>query len=449
MHIEPLDQRRLLAGNVEVAYADGKLTITGDDDENYFSILRAETGDGVVIQPNANTSINGAKKGTSATFPAPVNGLEIDLGRGFEDQVNLIGIRVGGHTRIVRPTSDSVGGSGWEVNIAHSRFSSLEIDADTAPTTQPTFNENVLAIRNTVIAGKLRVGFSNGAKDVLGIRDVRVGDGVEVSKRFSRPTFVTFNGVRVSGVSSVSTGGARDVVEMLGSEFDALSVRTRAGHDRIYERSTYYRVASSFDPGEGRNVVNRAVSLAWNFDKYTRRWEPGAVSNELSAQTVPTNAQAMESLGITAGIRDGAYTFTPADHVFNDYVFINHRLNTGDGLYVGQKYQLSFEVDVPRAFFDREVYVGATPFSQQLIRVPASGSNQVVLNTREGDTSPISNPGPDGTSGPFIHTHPNAVVTDSRGFLWLHVGVLRHAGTITGTPTAQIESVQVTLTPVG
>jgi len=92
--IEPLESRRMMAGDVSVLFADGSLDIIGDGADNAIYIYENTTG--IVVEGANGTTVNGVAGPLVAVPPLSkiTNDLNIDL-NGGDDSLVLFGFSVG------------------------------------------------------------------------------------------------------------------------------------------------------------------------------------------------------------------------------------------------------------------------------------------------------------------------------------------------------------------
>ncbi len=100
LFLEPLEQRYLLAGNVTASLVAGDLVVLGDEADNGFTVEQLvappdPTGGGggsggVLITPDATTSLNGLPPGQPWKTDGVVSNVHIDV-RGGQDQVQVVG----------------------------------------------------------------------------------------------------------------------------------------------------------------------------------------------------------------------------------------------------------------------------------------------------------------------------------------------------------------------
>ncbi|MBO0697245.1 MAG: hypothetical protein J2P46_02515 [Zavarzinella sp.] len=78
LRLEVLEGREVPAGNVTASLVGGRLTITGDDQDNVIQSLLV-TGTAVTVTPDGSTSVNGQTAGTAVTLPGAATSLTANL----------------------------------------------------------------------------------------------------------------------------------------------------------------------------------------------------------------------------------------------------------------------------------------------------------------------------------------------------------------------------------
>src|SRR5687767_10990720 len=86
-HLEALENRLMMNGNVLALLQSGDLIVRGDADDNQFVMSRRSTG-AIRIKGLEDTTINGKK---SVDLPQPSDDLMILMQQGGEDHVSIQG----------------------------------------------------------------------------------------------------------------------------------------------------------------------------------------------------------------------------------------------------------------------------------------------------------------------------------------------------------------------
>lgn len=205
---EPLENRKLLAGNVLATVINGELKVTGDNTSNSIALTSLLAADGTqrairIIGRTADgaaTLING--KSLPVDLVVPGAKVTIDA-RGGNDLISLNGLKTSGLTINTGGGKDSVrvtNGEDFSLNPviirtagANSSIADLELE-----------DESVV-ISNFKARRSLTISTGGG------------NDRVTISK------FAVTN-----GTTSINTGAGRDIVRISDSDFDRFTLETGA-----------------------------------------------------------------------------------------------------------------------------------------------------------------------------------------------------------------------------
>lgn len=241
LHLENLEQRSLLAGNVTASVTDGVLTIMGDAADNKLYIRQLDPTGPTDPWPGARyeiadlyprgkpvTTINGE---SSFIVEGVKNGIYINLGDG-NDFLN-----------ISRPGA---------ARNAAAVPGKLAIDMAGGRDTLRLYVVN----HRQVIA---RLGTSDDSVSLVGeVNHVSIlTDGQWASAPSGRDN-VQLGNLSVSGSASIETGGGNDEVRIAGVVFEGpLTVATGDGDDRInaWMTTTDSSAAVEIDTGNGQDGV--------------------------------------------------------------------------------------------------------------------------------------------------------------------------------------------------
>lgn len=227
--VEPLENKRLLAGDVFVSVSgDGTLLIRGDAESNGIAVTTGDSGGEVIVAglPSVGgeaTSINGAFERVS--FSGVSNGIRADLGDG-DDNARLFDMRLRGSVNIATGDGDdvvSVGGAAGSNGQMNSLFTGgLNISTGEG-------NDGV------------RVGSAGIFRGV----SFATGDGDDI---------VTIDGSRLRGSSQIVTDGGADNVNVSRSLVSSIRMGTGAGDDRVNLASSSF-VAVGVSTGDDSDQV--------------------------------------------------------------------------------------------------------------------------------------------------------------------------------------------------
>lgn len=191
-HIEPLEDRIFLSGNVTANVNRGVLTITGDKQANTIQIVR--NGDTVSVIPDAGTTINKGAAGAAVDLLGVTGAIKIVMGAG-NDSVAISGQAIDG---LSRPFAVAQGLGNLTVNLGagDDELILAGLAADNVSIATGAGNNRIVvtgldpdnaaggpADVQTVLLGKLTITGSAGHEtvDLLGIKT-----GGDVNLKLSR-----------------------------------------------------------------------------------------------------------------------------------------------------------------------------------------------------------------------------------------------------------------------
>ena len=256
MHVEPLESRRLLAGDVSVSLHDGRLAVIGDAADN--SLLVEADGDARLrLTGRAGTTVAGR---ASVVIDRPTRGSTFSM-RGGNDRLTFGNVTFAGGVA-------ADGGEGADViESVGSTFAAADWYGSGGGDT--------LWLDQSTATGRLRL-FGGAGADRTGMRDVRARRGFDVSDAGPNAN-VGLLRVSASGTgptsSYVGTSNGRDTLDIRDSDFEALSARLQGGNDRVYVRGTTFKTPSPLNAGGGANRIDRQIITSTDFgDGATDGW---------------------------------------------------------------------------------------------------------------------------------------------------------------------------------
>lgn len=462
--IEGLEGRVLLAygGAVTARVEDGWLIVQGDGAANGVIIEFRDWSGQYWFHRIGDTTING-DRGTFVNGPA--KGVRVRLGEGG-DELRL------------QKLGAVPGEAAVPAEIAAPAFA-LDIDLGSGDDTFDA-EECVLTGRLAIAAGSghdriavrdSRVGMAlsilgGSGHDAVELLDTYVGGKLEVDDRAGR-AWVGLEGVNVAGRTTVRTGALGDSIILRDT---ALGQRTRVttldGNDHVVVRNTTFATSALIDDGAGADLMDREVTLAWDFRHAAQGWEAGFAELILQNGQIP-----YEGWDLRAGITPlpaetgwGGTGFLVTGNNFSDdlFMYLNREISTVEGLLPQTPYRLSFDLSfatsVPSgsgAQIPVGLWLGGAPREPAVTAVDGF----LVLNVDKtgGEVSGAGNIengldilelGQDAYAFRVVrrqHTRARAITTDEQGRIWLLVGT--DSG-FEGPTTVYFVKVEVRLTPL-
>ena len=216
-HIERLEPRYMLSGNVIASLLGADLWIQGDELDNDLSL--EIVNDQVVLVGNADTTINGSSNTFIVSESAQIEGdLFVNLRRGDDQFVINDGIQASGSVHIRTGSGDDVVG-----------IQGLQVDGRTKVVTGS--GNDSIAISD-LQADQLKIRTGSGA-DLVSLVDSQVA-GRAVLRTGSGDDSVVAQSLAVDGdLSAVSGAGNDDLVIENGQITGSLLSRSGAGDDVV------------------------------------------------------------------------------------------------------------------------------------------------------------------------------------------------------------------------
>ena len=450
MMIEPLEPRRLLAGNVGVTLASGVLQLTGDDAANQVLVETSADGSRLTLTGEDGTAVAGRTRVAYDFAGAIVIRLA-----GGDDVLRVRGARFSNGVGIELGAGDDV------LDVKQSRFAAVDVFGNAG--------DDTAAFSGVTATGRLRVFPGLGA-DTTGLRDVRARVGLDVSDAGTRADigFIRVSASGLGGKSSyVGTSGSSDRLQILDSDFEAFSARLNAGDDTAYVRGTTFKTASPIDGGSGTNDINREVILSWDFADGVQGWQPQVAGEGGGTESTPVTPEnfAAATGGGTYGLVQSPTTAVSGtvyqlDNDGTAYLF--HELGPQMGLEASRRYTQKIESKVavnggPTTGFIR--FTTVAEFPRILGILPGNGAAAAVLieNTTYsfiggGSTNPYEDTIKLGIDESLVSrgTRPGPLMrvkADLQGRLWL---LYEHRNAdMFGKNPVSIKTISIRLTPVG
>lgn len=223
--LEPLEERRLLDGNVAVPVEFGNLVIRGDAGDNAITISRPDPLGPVRVTPAAGTTINGQ---TGAVDFDDVSSIRGTLGDGDDDL-----------------TLSDIG-------------SVLEIVIDAG-----AGNDGVHVLQNVQTLGDMEIGTGQG-NDTVEIGPATTpqtgssagGRNIRVSTGEGEDAVTVRGGASTTRDLEIDTGDGNDTVTLNGARVgDDMEVRTGSGDDQVNTGALEVKDRSLISGAEGRNTI--------------------------------------------------------------------------------------------------------------------------------------------------------------------------------------------------
>ena len=340
MHVEPLESRRLLAGDVSVSLHDGRLAVIGDAADN--SLLVEADGDARLrLTGRAGTTVAGR---ASVVIDRPTRGSTFSM-RGGNDRLTFGNVTFAGGVA-------ADGGEGADViESVGSTFAAADWYGSGGGDT--------LWLDQSTATGRLRL-FGGAGADRTGMRDVRARRGFDVSDAGPNAN-VGLLRVSASGTgptsSYVGTSNGRDTLDIRDSDFEALSARLKGGNDRVYVRGTTFKTPSPLDAGGGANRIDRQIITSTDFgDGATDGWLIMYPGRDPALAGTPVTAEEFSVLrdnGPVAefGLRDGEplqRTLTGPSYLLlqDKTAYLYKQISAAEGLEIATTYLVTVEAKV-------------------------------------------------------------------------------------------------------
>ena len=251
--LERLEDRRMLAGNVEVSVTgNGDLVINGDDLGNVINVSTLPNGD-FRVQGFDGTTIN--EDSTIETFGGVTDDVRINLRAGdnrlFFDELDvpdLMSIRMG-------DGSDSVRFNG-QGEIAQTIGGDLNINTGSGSDSIL----NILGKAFITVGDDLTINTGSG-NDNIELAQINTQDRVSINMGSGDDSVAMVDDSAISattrGRMRISTGSGRDSVTMIGTvNSDRLDINTGSGNDEVHM--------------EGATVTDRlSINLSRDDDELT------------------------------------------------------------------------------------------------------------------------------------------------------------------------------------
>jgi hypothetical protein len=236
LHVEPLERRELLAGNVSASVAGGTLFVRGNGEDNNIAIV--QLGAGVYAVAGLDTTVNGDVD--AFVTNRPVRNIIVDLGRGDD----LLGI-----------SNDAAA----VYDLALNEFD-LDVETLTGIAAADLQAEIDLATADTVfdLPGSLtiRTGDGNDGVAIVG----RIGGSLIASlgngfNAFGLDGTTLANRASVGGVLSITGGAHGDEIVIYEANVGSFTAVTAGGEDLVHIADSDIRLNLIVNTGAGNDSV--------------------------------------------------------------------------------------------------------------------------------------------------------------------------------------------------
>lgn len=266
LHVEKLERRELLAGNVAVSVTGGDVTVTADDAGNSISIFQ---------QPNGRFNIVGfdGETFTGPTTNLLIRNLTVNLGSGQDN----LGIGKQSVTSLpslpaqILGSTKVNGGTGAKLlfvlvnggEVGEYRMPARAINVDTSPTVTADGASNlrdddVLIASSSAALISVRTGGGNDALELFDVQALNLmADAAPVINvaGISDNDLIGFGGV-VALNASLSTGGGANFVSGSQSLFGNLMTTTGSGGDDVRINNSVIATSFTLNTNAGADTVN-------------------------------------------------------------------------------------------------------------------------------------------------------------------------------------------------
>lgn len=221
--LEALENRRLMAGDVDVAYSGGDLYITGDSADNRVLV---EEVDGMIRVTgqyrNGYTTLNNGTTSQYQIHKSWVDDIRIDMNGGSDwVQANNLNLNKYSHSDLV---IDTDGGEGERVGVYNSYVRRhLDIDTDGGA-------DDVI-VSYTDVGGDINVNTGSG-RDEVDLYYATAGDDLIIDSG----SYMDDVAVQHSWAGDdlfVRLGGGNDILWVNGGQAEDVTVLAEANHDRV------------------------------------------------------------------------------------------------------------------------------------------------------------------------------------------------------------------------
>jgi hypothetical protein len=203
LRLEVLEGRAVLAGVVTASLVGGRLTITGDDQDNGLTLL--VTGADVTVTPDGTTSVNGQNPGT----PVTLSGAAISLAANLAGGADSLAIDGSSDFVLAGAAVINLGDGTNTLNLTTSGHVTL---GSLAVTSGPGSNAVIVSpgVGLGTVNGPASFAFGAGGTNSVALSNTnfRGATGVRVTVGSGGANFVTATDVTVARILSVNVGRA-------------------------------------------------------------------------------------------------------------------------------------------------------------------------------------------------------------------------------------------------
>ena len=222
LHLESLENRQLLAGDVEVRVTGGgDLRLDGDDESNQVSLLTLPNGDMTVVG-NDGTTINGA---ASQTFSGVTDDVRVNL-RDGNNLLLLDGTRI--PDRLTVRTGD-----GSDVLFINPQDQDVVIGGNVSINLGDGDNSLVSLEGGVEVAGRMSVRMGDGIDDIT-LRSIAMNDRVRINTGDGSDDVAISSG-QMAARSRFNLGSGDDRVLLKFGQFTDLRINGNSGDDEFVD----------------------------------------------------------------------------------------------------------------------------------------------------------------------------------------------------------------------
>ncbi len=239
--LESLEQRELMAGNVQVTVKQGVLRLVGDDRANAVEVYQdasCRSGQFLVVPVASSgpidTLING-RAGTPQKFSGVTRGIQADM-KGGDDALLIVG--PGAYTASVP------GPVGVVVDMGA--------------------GDDYFGLSNVKVAGSCTISGQAGNDRIrVGLSTIKINLVIDAG---GGNDDVALNDTKVGGNLTASMGAGDDQLRIYGTSADSIYTAMGDGNDYFLIRDSSSNALPSFDGGNGKDT------LAYYNNKFPRRF---------------------------------------------------------------------------------------------------------------------------------------------------------------------------------
>ncbi|MFM7318700.1 MAG: hypothetical protein ACKO5E_17285 [bacterium] len=271
LHIDHLDERVLLAGNVQATmspFVSGQLTITGDIASNSIKISPSPSNPLLLRVQGNLTSVNTV---AYVDFVASsISSIQIDMTQGGADTVALENFKV-----LNKLSFTSAGTGNDSFTTTNVTANQVDVSANVGGTASA-----IVTMTNSIVAGLVNIRTGNGSDRVtldtgrIGTVSINTGLGT-ANDTVTVTNFLGTATVPGIGVLQIVTPDGDDTINVNKTSMTSLSINAGNGNNRINVDSPLIRGTASIFSGNGNDTIDfKATSVRYlsiNADGGTNR----------------------------------------------------------------------------------------------------------------------------------------------------------------------------------